>query len=137
MATEDYDSRYLQGIEYFNDCEFFEAHEIWEELWSDSQGPSRKFYQGLIQAAVCLHHFGNGNLHGARKLYYSCRERYLEQYRPLYLGVDLDRFLEQLEACCRLILDADADLSQVEIDAETIPEIHLGCSPGEAPAESL
>jgi len=137
MTTEDYDSRYLQGIEYFNDCEFFEAHEIWEELWSDCQGPSRKFYQGLIQAAVCLHHFGNGNLHGARKLYYSCRERYLEQYRPLYLGVDLDRFLEQLEACCRLILDEDADLSQVEIDAETIPEIHLRCSPGEAPDESL
>ena len=137
MVTEDYDSRYLQGIKYFNDCDFFEAHEIWEELWADCQGPSRKFYQGLIQAAVCLHHFGNGNLRGARKLYHSCRDRYLEQYRPLYLGVDLDRFLEQLEACCRLILDADADLSHVEIDAETIPEIHLGYSLDEDPQESL
>lgn len=53
------------------------------------------------------------------------------------MGVDLDRFLEQLEACCRLILDEGVDLSHIEIDAETIPEIHLRCFPGEAPKESL
>ena len=136
MVAADYDPRYLQGIEYFNDCEFFEAHEIWEDLWADCQGPSRKFYQGLIQAAVCLHHFGNGNLHGARKLYHSCRTRYLDAYRPWYEGVDLEGFLQQLETCCQSLLDEEADLSQVEIDPETIPEIHLVSSPGAPPDES-
>ena len=42
--------------------------EEWEELWADYQGPDRQFFQGLIQAAVCLHHFGNGNTRGAKKL---------------------------------------------------------------------
>ena len=41
-----YDPRYLAGIEYFNTCDFYEAHEVWEELWQDYSGPSRKFYQG-------------------------------------------------------------------------------------------
>ena len=30
----EYDARYLKGIEYFNECEFYEAHDVWEELWA-------------------------------------------------------------------------------------------------------
>jgi predicted metal-dependent hydrolase len=122
--SPDYDPRYLRGIEFFNECEFFEAHEVWEELWSDVQGPSRRFYQGLIQVAVCLHHFGNGNLRGAQKLYHSSRG-YLTQYEPLHLGLDVSQLLDQLGACCASILANDEPTLQVEIDPELIPEIHL------------
>ena len=66
-----YDPLYLEGIEHFNKCDFFESHESWEDLWTEYRGPSRKFYQGLIQAAVALFHFGNGNIRGAKKLYHS------------------------------------------------------------------
>ena len=86
MNHADYDPRYLQGIEYFNRCEFFEAHDVWEELWADYRGSSRTFYQGLIQVAVCLHHFGNGNTRGAAKLYHSSR-KYLEPYAPWHDGL--------------------------------------------------
>ena len=101
-----YDDRYLRGIEYFNECEFFEAHEVWEELWSDDQSPSRRFFQGLIQVAVCLHHFGNGNIRGARKLYHSSRG-YLADYQPHPLGIDLDKLLLEFEACCQEILETE------------------------------
>jgi len=37
-----YDPLYLQGIEYFNDCDFFEAHEAWEDLWTAHRGEARK-----------------------------------------------------------------------------------------------
>ena len=93
-----YPPLYLQGIEHFNVCDFYESHEVWEELWTDYQGPSRKFYQGLIQAAVALHHFGNGNIRGARKLYYSTRS-YLEPYRPWHMGLDLESFWREFERC--------------------------------------
>ena len=82
MSDEPYDPLYLAGIEHFNVCDFFEAHETWEELWTDYSGPARKFYQGLIQVAVALHHFGNGNIRGAKKLYLSS-SAYLEPYRPV------------------------------------------------------
>ncbi|MDA0660468.1 MAG: DUF309 domain-containing protein [Planctomycetota bacterium] len=120
--TTSYDARFLTGIAYFNACEFFEAHEIWEELWADSHGEARPFYQGLIQVAVCLHHFGNGNTRGARKLYHTSRA-YLENFRPVYHGVDLDAFLSRLEECCREILVSSEEFPRVEIDPETIPEI--------------
>jgi predicted metal-dependent hydrolase len=119
-----HDPRYLEGIEHFNKCDFFEAHEVWEELWADTQGPSRRFFQGLIQVAVCLHHFGNGNIRGAKKLYHGCRG-YLEAYKPKYLDLDLDKLLSQLEICCREILDSQEEFPKIEIVPDLIPEIHL------------
>lgn len=119
-----YEPDYLQGIAYFNACEFFEAHEVWEDVWSEHQGESRRFYQGLIQVAVCLHHFGNGNVRGARKLYRTS-SNYLEAYRPHHLGLDVDKLLEQFEICCHSILSDDEAIPEAVIDPSLIPEIHL------------
>ncbi len=118
------DSLYRAGIKYFNDCDFFEAHETWEELWTDYRGPARKFYQGLIQAAVALHHFGNGNIHGARKVYHTSRN-YLQEYRPAYLGLDLETFLSQYDRCFEIVLQSTESFPRIDIDPELIPEIHL------------
>ena len=91
-----YDSRYLAGIDYFNRCEFFEAHEVWEDLWVDVEGPPRTFYQGWIQVAGCLHHFGNGNIRGSRKLYHSSCT-YLEPHLPVHQGLCWLRSIQTLE----------------------------------------
>ena len=124
----EYPALFLRGIEYFNECEFYEAHDVWEELWAEYRGPSREFFQGLIQVAVALHHFGNGNLGGARKLYRgSCK--YLERYRPRHLGVDLEKLLAEFEACLQEVLADENVRRGVEIDVEKIPEIHLDPSP--------
>jgi predicted metal-dependent hydrolase len=118
------DSLYQQGIKYFNDCEFFEAHEIWEELWTEYRGQARKFYQGLIQAAVALHHFGNGNIRGARKVYQTSRN-YLQEYRPAFLGLDLEAFLTQYDRCFDAVLQSTEEFPRIDIDPDLIPEIHL------------
>jgi predicted metal-dependent hydrolase len=132
-SSEPYESHYLEGIALFNTCDFFEAHDTWEELWSEYRGPARGFYQGLIQTAVALHHFGNGNIRGARKLYHSSRQ-YLEPYRPHYLGLDLDGLFSQMETCFAEVLACTEEFPQIELDAERIPEIHLDPpSPGERP----
>jgi len=128
MPAADYHPLYLRGIEHFNACDFFEAHEVWEDLWADCSGPPRKFYQGLIQAAVALHHFGNGNTRGARKLHNSSRA-YLEAYLPTYEGLDLEKFLSQFQACLADVLASEEEYPQVEIDPELIPEIHLDPAP--------
>lgn len=118
------DSLYRQGIEYFNECEFFEAHETWEELWTEYRGPARRYYQGLIQAAVALHHFGNGNIRGARKVYESSRA-YLEDYRPAYKGLDLEAFLNRYQQCFAEVLASTEEFPNIEIVPDLIPEIHL------------
>jgi len=124
MLDEAYDPRYLEGIEHFNVCDFFEAHEVWEELWADYRGPDRKFYQGLIQVAVCLHHFGNGNTRGAKKLYLSSIG-YLQEYRPHRLGLDLEKLLREFEACLKPVMESPDEFPKIDIEPDLIPEIHL------------
>lgn len=119
-----HEALYWQGIEHFNACDFFEAHEAWEELWTDYHGPSRKFYQGLIQAAVALHHFGNGNIRGAKKLFLSS-QAYLDPYRPAHQHLDVEKFLAQLTDCFTEVMASSEEFPQIDIDPERIPEIHL------------
>ncbi len=119
-----YPPLYLKGIECFNECDFYESHEVWEELWTEYRGTSRKFYQGLIQAAVALYHFGNGNIRGAKKLYYSARD-YLTPYRPHHLGLDLEKFLSEFEHCFADVAASTEEFPTIDLNPELIPEIHL------------
>src|ERR1700754_678921 len=119
------ESLYAEGIRFFNECDFFEAHETWEELWTEYRGPARRFYQGLIQAAVALHHFGNGNIRGARKVYGSSRG-YISQYGPTCEGLDVSKFLAEVAAC-------GEEFPKIELDPNLIPEIWLD-PPVELPA---
>lgn len=91
------DPRYLEGVALFNRGEFFDAHEVWEDLWRECASADRRFYQALIQAAVAAYHWGRGNAAGATRLYSSGR-RYMEPYRPAYLGLAVDAFWDALAA---------------------------------------
>jgi hypothetical protein len=132
-ACPDYDPRYLAGIWYFNQRDFFEAHEVWEDLWADSTGPQRRFYQGLIQAAVALLHFVNGNLRGAVKLFHSSRA-YMTGLDPIYQGLDLAAFWRQMERCFAEVLADPEPAAGREIDEDLIPTIALNPSPQSWPA---
>lgn len=57
-----------RGVELFNKREFFEAHEVWEEKWSDSEGDARHLLQGLIQVAAAFHKLQVGMPSGTYKL---------------------------------------------------------------------
>ncbi|HEY2827614.1 MAG TPA: DUF309 domain-containing protein [Pirellulales bacterium] len=121
----EYHPLYLEGIGFFNECDFFESHESWEELWTEYRGPSRKFYQGLIQAAVALFHFGNGNIRGAKKLFHSSHG-YLDPYRPKHIGLDLEKFLGEFDRCFSEVAVCNAEeFPEIDLNPELIPEIHL------------
>ena len=80
---------------------------------------------------MALHHFGNGNIRGARKVYISSRN-YLEPYQPGRMGLDLERFLAQFDACFAQVAASREDFPEIEIDPERIPEIELN-PPAELP----
>ena len=118
-----YDPRYLAGIVLFNRGDFFEAHEVWELLWMETFTPEKKFYQGLIQAAVALCHFCNGNVAGALKLYRSSRE-YMLRYGTPFLGLDQSAFWAQMDACFAELVAA-MPTRAVAIQEELIPTLAL------------
>lgn len=68
MCEDSPPGQLLQGIREFNSREWFECHETVEDLWIGSEGEVRDFYQGIIQIAIALHHWRNGNFGGAVSL---------------------------------------------------------------------
>lgn len=66
-----------RGQTLFNDEEFFEAHEVWEELWHVEQGRDRAFVQALIQVAAHLVHLRKGNWSGASSVGKLARDKFV------------------------------------------------------------
>ncbi|MBM4070597.1 MAG: DUF309 domain-containing protein [Planctomycetes bacterium] len=131
-TADDYDPRYLAGIVLFNRRDYFEAHEVWESLWMETSGPDKKFYQSLIQAAVGLCHFCNGNLRGAEKLYGSAHD-YMQRYGTHFKGLAVADFWGRMEACFRDVLGGDLNRKGVEPAEELLPTIELSPPPATWP----
>jgi len=53
------------GILLFQEGNYFDAHDMWEEVWQDLSGHKRIFWQSLIQISVACYHIENGNRKGA------------------------------------------------------------------------
>ncbi len=88
---------YLGYFDCFNRQEFYEAHDVLEELWlADRRGPSGNFYKGLIQLAGAYVHLQKERLRPAAALFKLARTN-LSQYSPEYERLDLRMVLALIE----------------------------------------
>ncbi len=95
MTQPEIDERFVEGIRLFNQRKFFEAHEVWEQVWKKAEGEEKTLYQGLIQAAAALLHLQRGNSMGAVSLYLkSCPK--LDQVPAVWMGIELGQFRSEL-----------------------------------------
>jgi len=85
-----------EGLALFDAGHYHDAHEAFERCWLASEGGDADFFKGLIQAAICLHHYVDRNVEGARKLYAGHR-RLLAPYLPSHRGVDVTAFLAEMQ----------------------------------------
>ena len=95
------DPRFEQAVGLFNAGEWYACHDGFEELWHETQGPSRRALQGILQIAVSQLHLQRGNHRGATVLLGEGLGR-LQSYGPVQLGLDLDQLRQQ----ARLLLQA-------------------------------
>ncbi len=118
------DPRIDEGIFLFNEREFFACHDVLEDFWGELIGPEKPFFQGLIQAAVALFHFEEGNLGGACKMNSSSRV-YLSPFVPSLGGIDVARFLNDMERCfLELNQPHKVYPTHVKLDVTLIPHIY-------------
>ncbi len=87
---------FTKGLRHYRLNEFFDAHEAWEDLWSDYYLEDRKFIQGLIQLSVSFVHLDRGNLKGAKSLLNKCKEKF-KIFTGINRGIDVNILLEQIE----------------------------------------
>jgi predicted metal-dependent hydrolase len=110
-----------KGITLFNNCEFFQCHEVLEEAWTKEVGPRRLFLQALIHLAVGFYHCERRNPPGARSQLKKGIHK-LALYLPSCESIDT----------ARLHRDALAALERVEVGAvvPVYPQIHTSSAAG-------
>jgi len=97
MGAANEGSQFERGIAHFNAGEFFEAHEVWEELWLRAPLQERPFLQGIIQIAAAFHHLQRGNERGARSLLAAGLAK-VRGYSALGNGIDVPRLCDDVQA---------------------------------------
>lgn len=111
-----------EAVRLFNEREYFECHDVLEELWGEALSEERDLYQGLLHAAVSLFHLSEGNPAGARKMHASTL-RYLASYGSYFQGVNLDQLRADLVVCFEP-LRSGIPVGFVAPDSKTFPILH-------------
>ena len=120
---------FYHGIALFNSHRYFDAHEVWEEVWRPLDPcPKKVFYQGLIQAAVALEHLRRGNARGARTLHHGAQLKLSALSSP-FMGLDLGAFLANLQNALAPLRDAPHPAPPPAFNAATAPIIALASDP--------
>jgi predicted metal-dependent hydrolase len=85
---------FWQGINQFNQQQFYACHDTLEALWIEAVEPEKTFYQGVLQIAVALYHLGNQNFRGAIILLGEGMNR-LRHYQPVFASINVAKLLTQ------------------------------------------
>ncbi len=85
---------FWQGVDQFNQQEFYACHDTLEALWIEAVEPQKRFYQGILQISVACYHLGNLNWRGAVVLLGEGIAR-LSNYQPDYGEIDVTELLSQ------------------------------------------
>ncbi len=102
MSGREQRALFREGVRLFNEREYFECHEVLEELWTFTQQPDRWFLQSLIHFAVACYHHGRGNRNGAtRQLQRGLAK--VHAYLPEWDGVETGQIAREMEAGLRAI----------------------------------
>lgn len=86
------------GVDLYNSAHYFEAHEVWEEVWLRAEREDRHFYQGLIQITAAFVHLQRNEYPGLVKLLQEGLNK-LVRYPDTYKGLDLTALIRGAKAC--------------------------------------
>jgi uncharacterized protein len=90
--------RFIEGIRLFNAGQYYECHEVLEDIWRDERDPIRYLYQGVLQIGVGLHHLRNGNYRGASLLLHDGIDK-TRRFTPACMGVDTAALCDAAQRC--------------------------------------
>ena len=116
IENDDIIDRFENGIKKFNEGEFYDCHDILEDVWFEIRGSSRRFYQGLIHLAVGFFHLTRrNNLNGTLSQLNKGIIK-LSDYSPEFQGVEIKNLLKNVSNCLE-------ELNEGKSDGFKIPKI--------------
>ena len=104
---QEMDLYFQKGLKAFNKKNFYDAHEHWEDLWTNFYFKDRLLIQGLIQVSVGYFHITNLNLRGAKGLFNKCLPK-LEKFK------ESNQRIENLTELISIVKNAKKCVEEIE-----------------------
>jgi uncharacterized protein len=96
MSGDFFPDEYYEFFVLFNEGDYYTCHDLLEEIWMTDK--DNYFLKGLLQMTVAIYHYEYGNVKGARAMM-KAAHIYLQQYRPIYWKLDLEKVYPFIEKC--------------------------------------
>lgn len=94
---------YIEFFDLFNQREYFESHEVLEDLWIMETGEEKQYYKGMIMVTIALEHWRRNNPSGAYRLWRD-GDQLLEKYPEHYKGFELGAFRKTISGLMSKII---------------------------------
>lgn len=114
---------FLKGLVLFNQQEFYDCHDLIEDLWLRESSDKQPFLQGIIQAAVAFFHYQQGKWGAARTMMKQSINK-LAIYPSAHGGIDLGQFRSELRVWKQALDEAISRGNRAPLDLE-YPLINL------------
>ena len=88
---------FLKGLVEYNSKNFYDAHEYWEDLWSDYKLEEPDIIQGLIQVSVGFFHLTNLNKKGSIGLFNKSIKKLTPYNNSKNLPIDISLIISEVE----------------------------------------
>lgn len=113
----------FEGIKLFNDHDYFSAHDFFENMWNETDGNNKLFFQGLVQVLVGCYHIVCGNIRGAVSQFSKSKSK-LKKFSPVYLNVNVNKLIEDISVIENQIYEFR--LKKINsIDLNLLPKINF------------
>ena len=86
-----------QGVSYFNDERFWEAHEVLESVWKKSYEGEKELVQGIILIAAALVHYQKDENNICLSILKRAQEK-LSRSSGMYHDIDVDEVRKKLDS---------------------------------------
>ena len=96
LETKKFDDSMNHALSLFNQEKWYEAHDVFEDIWNTVDGDRRQVIQGILQVSVSQFHLSKGNLNGATILLGEGLGR-IKTRTNIDIGIDLKSFCICLE----------------------------------------
>lgn len=97
-----------EGIQHFNEGQFYKCHDYLEEAWMADESRGRDLYRGILQVGIAYYQIERGNFRGALKMLMRVRQ-WLEPLPAVCRGVDVARLREDVERVHRALEELGPD----------------------------
>lgn len=97
LSQKQINQLFIDGVNQFNNKNFYEAHECWESIWLLSEGFQKKYFQALILLAGAGVHYQKNRLNPAKRLLILAEKRLLESGSCAYQHFNKELLIEIFE----------------------------------------